>query len=221
MFSKQEINPSYSLGGYLRKKREEKGLSLKEISQKINISEKNLIFLEEENFDRLPPEIYLKGFLKKYAEFLNLDLEELLELYKKEKEILEYLKRKKYFPKFPKKTFFVIIPKFFSKIIISLIVLTIFAYLAFQIFYFVFPPFLRIDNPEPDRKIFREEILKISGKTVPRVELFINGQKSSVKKNGFFEKEIKLEEGLNKISILARNKIGKEKEIIREVIRNP
>ena len=71
-----------SLGEKLKTVREERGWSYDYISREINISAKYLEALERENFSCFPGEPYVLGFLKNYAEFLDLNPEELLSLYR-------------------------------------------------------------------------------------------------------------------------------------------
>jgi len=71
-----------SLGEKLKTVREERGWSYDYISREINISAKYLEALEKEDFSGFPGEPYVLGFLKNYAEFLDLNPEELLSLYR-------------------------------------------------------------------------------------------------------------------------------------------
>lgn len=70
-----------SLGEYLRRQRELKGLSLRDISDKTRIGISYLRHVEENQFDRIPGEIFLRGFLRLYAKALGLQEKEILERY--------------------------------------------------------------------------------------------------------------------------------------------
>ena len=72
----------------LAKFREEKGISLHEISTKLNIPEKFLLAIEELNFDELPAPIFAKSQIKKYCSFFDLEPSIILEKYE------EYSKEK-------------------------------------------------------------------------------------------------------------------------------
>ncbi len=65
-------------GDLLRRTREEKGLSLDQVVQATRIRKEFLQALEEEDLDRLPAAVYVKGFLRNYATFLGLDPQEIL-----------------------------------------------------------------------------------------------------------------------------------------------
>ncbi len=69
------------IGITLAEARKQKKISLKKISQDTNISVKYLQALEEENFRIFPAEVYLKGFLRSYGQYLNLDTAQLLQAY--------------------------------------------------------------------------------------------------------------------------------------------
>lgn len=69
------------IGQKLREAREEKGLSLKDVSEKTRIRTIYLEALEAGNFDRIPGMVYVKGFIKSYAKAVDLDPTELLNHY--------------------------------------------------------------------------------------------------------------------------------------------
>jgi cytoskeletal protein RodZ len=62
-------------GALLRKLREQRGISLRDISHTTKVSLAYLQFIEEENFQELPVPAYLRGFLKAYARCIGLDPE--------------------------------------------------------------------------------------------------------------------------------------------------
>ena len=67
----------------LAKFRAEKGISLHEISTKLNIPEKFLLAIEELNFDELPAPIFAKSQIKKYCSFYDQEPSIILEKYEK------------------------------------------------------------------------------------------------------------------------------------------
>lgn len=74
-----------SYGEILRKKREDKGLDINVISREISIEPKFLYGLEDEDNAVFPGEAYLIGFLRNYANYLDLDFEYLIKLYHNKK----------------------------------------------------------------------------------------------------------------------------------------
>jgi cytoskeletal protein RodZ len=71
-----------SLGDKLRSVRESKGYTFDYIGRETNIAIRYLEALETENFSVFPGEPYLLGFLRNYGEYLGLDVNELLSLYR-------------------------------------------------------------------------------------------------------------------------------------------
>ncbi len=62
-------------GPALKRVREKMGVSLDDIAMATRIQLQYLVGLEDENFEVLPPEVYTRGFVTSYAEFLSLDVQ--------------------------------------------------------------------------------------------------------------------------------------------------
>lgn len=69
------------VGEILKKRREELGMDLREISETLKIKYTYLKSLEDDDLKNLPPEVYVKAYLNSYARSLNLDPEEILNTY--------------------------------------------------------------------------------------------------------------------------------------------
>lgn len=78
----QMMGDNAGFGEQLKTRREEKGVSLDEVAQRLRIRRQFLQAMEEERLDDLPGETYFRGFLRSYAEFLDLDGEALLQSYR-------------------------------------------------------------------------------------------------------------------------------------------
>lgn len=61
------------IGEELRKRREELGLSIYDIENQTKIKASFIEAIEDENFDKIPGRVYVKGFIKNYAKVLGLD----------------------------------------------------------------------------------------------------------------------------------------------------
>jgi cytoskeleton protein RodZ len=71
-----------SLGRKLREAREKHNYSVEQVARDTNISRSYLEALEEENFAVIPGDTYVLGFLRNYSEYLGLNPDELLGLYR-------------------------------------------------------------------------------------------------------------------------------------------
>ena len=70
-----------SLGNRFRTARTSQGLTLGQMVSRTRIQEGYLKALEEDGFDRLPPKVFARGFVRSYARSLHLDEEECLRLF--------------------------------------------------------------------------------------------------------------------------------------------
>ena len=70
-----------SFGAWLRRQREVRGISLREIAETSRISLRYLEALEQDRFDLLPAPLFAKGFLREYAKFVGLDPDEVVNYY--------------------------------------------------------------------------------------------------------------------------------------------
>ena len=66
------------VGASLKKERESKQLSIRDVANELYVDPSIVIALEEESFDNIGPGVYVKGHLKNYATFLGLPAEEML-----------------------------------------------------------------------------------------------------------------------------------------------
>jgi cytoskeleton protein RodZ len=73
-----------TLGGFLRKHRQSQGKDLDEIAKKTRIHASTLRAIEEDNPKALPAEVFARGFVKNYAQYLGLDPNEALAWYIKQ-----------------------------------------------------------------------------------------------------------------------------------------
>ncbi len=90
---------SETVGEILHNKRKEIGLSLDEITEKLNLDSYLIELLENNDYEKFKVETYLKGYLRAYAKLLGIDGDRIIKLYKesnpeKEPEILPDVKPK-------------------------------------------------------------------------------------------------------------------------------
>ena len=68
------------LGELLRSMREAKGISLEQAEKDTRVRRQYLEALEAEDFEQMPAEVYVRGFLRNYALYLGLDPDEAMAL---------------------------------------------------------------------------------------------------------------------------------------------
>ncbi len=72
------------MGSTLRAEREKRGLTIKDVERETSIRAKYLEALEQGRYDALPGEVYVKGFIRNYADFLHLNAGKLVQEYREE-----------------------------------------------------------------------------------------------------------------------------------------
>ena len=72
---------SEDFGSYLKHERELRGVPLDEIAQSTKISIRFLRALEENRFEDLPGEVFIKGFIQSYGQAIGSNVDELLAAY--------------------------------------------------------------------------------------------------------------------------------------------
>ncbi|MFZ5894072.1 MAG: helix-turn-helix domain-containing protein [Myxococcota bacterium] len=70
-----------SVGQFLREQREERGMSVEEVSRATRVPVSSVERIESDRFDELPGEVFVRGFLKSYARALGVAGDEVLARY--------------------------------------------------------------------------------------------------------------------------------------------
>jgi cytoskeletal protein RodZ len=203
------------LGQRLRKERLQRKLTLEEIAQAIKIKSVFLAAIEKGEFHKLPSPAYAQGFVRNYAEFLDIPKGEITALFKRE---FDEKKAYKVLPDslVPAKDFPVRRLKIQQSLLLAAgAILLLLSYLFFQYRVAFLPPSLSVATPKADSTISQE--VTVSGKTDSSATVYVNNQAVSVNSNGVFSRHLTLFPGKSTISIKAKNRFGKETEIVRTV----
>ena len=70
-----------NFGSYIKHERELRGVPLEEISRITKIHIRFLEALEDNRFDELPGEVFIKGYIRSYANIIGSDVDEMLNSY--------------------------------------------------------------------------------------------------------------------------------------------
>ncbi len=77
------------LGERLREARESQGISISQASVETRILQRYIVALEDGEFQHLPGDVYARGFLRNYAEYLTIPADELIDMYRRERGLSE------------------------------------------------------------------------------------------------------------------------------------
>lgn len=221
-FRTKRIKLPKTLGEYLKSRREERGISLALAERELRIRKDYLELLETGDFDQLPADVYVRGILKNYAEFLGINYKKtILPRYLREKGIHTSVygekKGKVDITKTLKSPKIVLTPRTLVIFGVLVFVLGLGFYLWYQFSAFASAPELSVNQPAEGTKL-NTNLVNIVGKTNPGVELTINGQQIGLAEDGTFKNRLSLQEGVNLIEVIAKNKVGKQTIVQRNVM---
>ncbi len=216
IFCRKKLNSPQYLGLQFKKAREERELSLEEISKATHIEKKYLIALEQGNYNLLPKtKAHRQAYIKEYCQILELNCEEFLNKFKEETrhEKLHFIDPAITYKKYQLTSITIFLRNLFALIII----LVFFTYAGFQIRGVLNPPKLIVLSPIEGQTVNSLNVL-IQGEAEKESRVTVNGKEIMLNEKGQFESLVDLSEGLNTIVISATKKHGKTTTIIRHVI---
>lgn len=219
-WKKKQLILESALGGILKKERLARGISLDETEKLTNIQKKYLVLLEESDYSALPGKIYIKNFIKNYADFLKLDSKYLLEIFEEEYLFFQKIENNKNkifrnvrIPNFS----FMIAPKILRNIVIAFVFFLCFFYLSGEAKNISKPPELNIREPA-NNLITSDQSINIIGETEKGSQIFINNKLIIADSEGKFFENINLQIGVNIIKIGVKKKYTKENAVYRKVL---
>jgi hypothetical protein len=201
-----------TLGDYLGQIRSQLNLDVKTVSLLTQIK---LIYIEElelGNWEKLPGDVYIRGFLKSLANLYHIHEQVLIDQYDKEHGFGQVkkaiIKNNAFKFNFTPKTIIIAVT-----IVLSV---TAVGYVISQISSVLTPPKLELSEPSGDATIQGNSIV-FAGLVEIGADVFINGQPLLTDKDGQFTENLVLSPGLNVIQIVAKNKFNKESRITRQI----
>ena len=213
-FTVQPLKRSTPAGDTLRQTREERHLSIKNVAHKLNIPSHYLEALESGEWEALPRGDYGRYFLKQYALFLQLDIEELLAQYPGPN-LPKIIQPPKHAPVNPIKSVHPL-----RRILLGLVAVVVITYLAIAARAIFLPPQLEVISPATDGTISFSP-LTVSGITKPGTEVTVNNEVVEVMESGRFVVIVPLRPGLNNLVIKARKSLSREVTIERIIYYTP
>lgn len=190
-----------------------RGLNIERLSELTGIQKRYLVALRDGDFKNLPSAPYVRGYLMKIAEILDIDGNLLWQTYKKE----NLFRTSGAEDKLPTNRF-AIKPLNKKRVVVALVIILILAVSAWKINNLIGSPTLEIISPATDNLIVNSSSIKLSGKASPQDKLTVNNEEAPVANDGFFEKDFSLQPGINTIEFKAKRLLGKEIKIVRQVI---
>lgn len=218
-FFSKNLAGAETLGDKLLHLRKEDGLSLKELSQMIKVRIDYLSYLESGQYEKLPGEVYVRNFLKLYAQALKIDSQKVLTMYDGEQSVYQHVKPSQVSYIVPGEVsqpavFFS--PKLIKRGLICLGMIILTVYFAREISGIISPPDLTIDTP-PDNLVIVQKTIIVRGQAEKEAKIYINNEEILAGAEGRFEEELDLQSGINVIKISAKKKHSKESVVLRKI----
>ncbi|MGI5841022.1 MAG: helix-turn-helix domain-containing protein [Patescibacteria group bacterium] len=183
----------------LKNARLDKDLEVNEVAKKLKIPSKYIQAIESEDTVCFPSEPYCSLIVKDYADFLGLNGQEILKLFRR-----DFAQKKKV--KTAKKEFFSFTPQFTFTASIVFFTLIFAAYLTSEYIKFNSPPKLKIEAPH---EAVLGSYIEVSGNTDPESAVRINQDLVIVDQNGNFNKKVLVNNTNTKIFVESKSPSGK------------
>jgi cytoskeletal protein RodZ len=166
--------------------------------------------IEKNDWDTLPQEVYVRGFVLAYAKYLELPVPKMLDLYNIEIALKNKSKKIKisYNQSVHEKKV-LITPKFLGYFAVFLFVAAMLSYIGYQVFSFTGNPNLKIFSPT-NNSVTDNESVTLSGLTDIDTMVVVNSESVPVDNDGHFSLNLKLHSGVNTIKVEAINQTKKQ-----------
>lgn len=202
------------IGRILKKRRQALRLSLTDVELATKIRGKFLIALESGDYTGLSHDIYAKGFVQSYSEFLGLNGRVIAKHYLAERGDLPEERPK---PSQAPSRGFVITPRLVIAAVAVLLLVAVSSYLAWQVSTLAAPPALSVTSPSAD-EVLEGSLADINGRVTLGADVFINDAPVLTDINGNFSEKVALQNGVNVIRIVAKNRLGKTSTVTRNIL---
>lgn len=204
-----------TVGQILKENRIKKEINLGDVARETKIRKTYLLALEKDDYQSLPSVATTKGFIRNYAQFLGLEPERVVAIFKRDYRRVQEQKAifpstadlNKQFRWSPKKTLI---------LVVALFILAFLTYLVYQYHGLLGRPRLEVYLPADNQQVSEEQIV-VKGKTEPDNSVSINGNLTQVNDQGEFNHRFRLVSGENKIMIEATNRLGRKTRQTRTV----
>lgn len=220
--------PQKTLGDLLKSARLQRRATVRQAEEATHIRAKWLLALESDAWEQLPSEVYGRGYLFQYADYLGLSRKTVEEQYDRERcVLLQRCERAREASGLSIKSS-IRIPKFYittrliSYLASATVLLVIGGYLVWQVNRFSSVPLLEIAQPVAATDgalagvVVLSDSVMVTGHTTVGATVSINNQAIMVDGSGLFRQNLELARGENLIHITATNRSGATRQ---EVLR--
>jgi cytoskeletal protein RodZ len=201
----------------LKEEMRAKGLTAEKLAEIAEIAPKYINALIDSDFGNLPPAPYVRGYLKKIADALEIDFDMLWHYYDREARIArsgrnDMLPTNRYAIK----------PVNKARLAVGAVAVIALAYFFPILVDFFGRPSLEIVAPAQDQIVVSSQDYMLEGR-VKRAQdrVYINDTEIDVQQDGAFSKQVFLDEGKNTYVFRAKRFLGREMSVTRNIFYKP
>lgn len=207
-----------TLGEQLQQIREEAGLTIEDLSSITKIQAKYLGRLEDDEHDKLPSAVYIRGFIQKWATACNQDSEKFLLQFYRENKALIVKPGEERLSNITASSF-IVTPKHILLVFFSIAIAGLAGFIIYQQNIFSNIPQIEVFSPQEFNSIVELDVILIEGRVDNTDSVSVNDNQIQTTSAGEFQYEYKLSPGLNTIIIKAQSSSGKTVETIRKILK--
>lgn len=203
------------VGPKLKMRRQALKLSLAQIELDTKIRGKFLTALEAGDYDRLPNDIYSRGFVQHYASHLGLDGAALAAEYVRERGGIAQAQTKGPVLERPRRI--VLTGPIAAVLAVVTVAVAVLLYLLWQFSALAAAPSLAVTSPNTDQ-VVEGVVINVSGQATPGADVTVNDSPVLSDTDGNFNEKVALQDGVNTIRIVAQSRLGKTTAVTRNVL---
>lgn len=200
------------IGARLREARAHCGFSLKRAAERAGISPKTAVALEAGSFEGIRGTIYLRGFIKRYADAVGARAKPLLAALpaREERTLVAPMRAPRAW----------CTPSFLRWALAGVFVLAVAGYVGGEWKHLISAPALELFSPA-DGMVVTEASIEVQGASEPTARIAVNDETVSGRNDGAFSATVNLREGANTIVVTASRKHGRARTETRQVMYVP
>ncbi len=204
-----------SVGSELQARREELGYSLHKVEVATKIRGRYLRAIEASDFVNLPNDVYSRGFVRQYAQYLGLPGVHIAKRYQEERGGTQ--KPTKQVRPRAVALRLGATSRWAASLAVLAILALIIGYLLWQFSSLTSAPKLDLTSPTQDLVVDSASIT-VKGSTDPGADIFLNDVVLPSDIDGSFSTTLALQPGINEVRVRAKNKLGKETRVTHNIL---
>lgn len=227
-FRVRRISSGQSIGDKLKRTRIRKKIAIAEVEEATKIRSKFILALESDSWELIPSEVYGRGYLERYATFLQMPVVEIMEQYDRERQVYARRCQDCQVELSPRNSVvlprFTVTPRGMLIGMVSLVLVVFVGVVGYQLKKFTTPPYLQLVTPAYAQQgtsgelVVATDSVTVKGKTTPDALVSVNGVSAQVQSDGTFTQEVSVQKGVNSIVVEATNANGKSASELMSVV---